>query len=106
MIMVYHSKDFSKTCNYGYPPHLTIDSLLQGLDDSSLYEHVADIDSDDLETAYHLTNHITSNWTENAGVDAAHSEVRSSSIGDLFIAPDGIYVVARCGFDKIRNLDN
>jgi len=108
MIMIYHSTAFSLTMHYGLNKNsipVEREVMLAGLDDGSMYEHVGDVESDDLNTAYRLTNHIDCNWTENEGVNAESSEVRSSSIGDLFITPDGIYAVARCGFDKIRDFE-
>lgn len=56
------------------------------------FVHVADIELEDkgmasLNEAYSLTNSITRNWFENAGVSkkTALKQVRSTSVGDVLI---------------------
>lgn len=102
MILVYHSESM-EAMRYGID--INADALLKNLDEGSGYDLVAEVESDDLDDAYRLTNHITRSWTENEGVTAKKEKVRSTSVGDLLIARDGIYVVAPCGFDKVRNFD-
>lgn len=105
MIMVYHSKSFRDTAMYGTSDRVNKDLLLAMLDNFDTYEYVAGVESDDLNDAYRLTNHIDGNWIENEGIEAFGEMHRSTSVGDLMIAKDGIYVVAPFGFDKIRNFN-
>lgn len=63
------------------------------------YTLVANVDTTDLDTAYRLTNHIDRDWTENEGVTLTGTrKVRSTSVGDVLVCPQGAYMVARCGF--------
>lgn len=65
------------------------------------YELVASVDTDDLEHAYALTNHIDRSWTENEGVRAMSEHVRSSSVGDVFEHDGKFHAVASFGFDEV-----
>ena len=66
------------------------------------YMHVADVATNDLETAYRQTNHITDNWTLNDDVTAYHQEPRSSMVGDLFVDAEGnIEVCKPFGFSPL-----
>lgn len=107
MIMVYHAKNSRDAGFYGYCVDFapTAETLLKWLDEKDGYTYVADVDTDNLDTAYRLTNHISRCWLEHQEVDAKVEMARSSSVGDLFITPDGIYVVASFGFDKIREFN-
>lgn len=63
----------------------------------SAFVPVAVVDTDDLDEAYRLTNHIDKLWWENEGVVALR-ESRSTSIGDVLDLNGKFYVVDRCGF--------
>lgn len=65
-------------------------------------QKVANVDADDLEGAWELTNHIESNWARGPRVTPAVSatNVRSSMVGDLMRKGDEVYVVAPMGFVK------
>ncbi len=68
------------------------------------YKAVAEVDTDDLEYAYMQTNNINTNWCENTDVsviDPQITEFRSTSVGDIMIRNEEMFVVANCGFDKI-----
>lgn len=72
------------------------------------YVKVAEVETDDLDVAWQLTNHIESAWTENAGVTptdegfAGDDRHRSSMVGDVFEVSGKFYVVATCGFDLLE----
>jgi hypothetical protein len=53
------------------------------------YRLVADVDTEDLETAFLLTNHVERAWQENEGVFAYVKCCRSTSPGDVLVTPDG-----------------
>jgi hypothetical protein len=65
------------------------------------YDHVGDVEGDDLDVAFEKTNHIDRPWTQNAGVSFKRLDVRSSSVGDVFELNGEYFVVASCGFTKI-----
>lgn len=104
MIMVYHSKNPRTTMSYGDSDECKA-IILDQLDNHDAYEHVADVDSNNMDRAYQLTNHINQSWTLNDDVEAIKEKVRSTSVGDLLFTEDGIYVVATFGFDLVRKLD-
>jgi hypothetical protein len=70
----------------------------------SKYHHVADVQTTDLEDAFHLTNSIENHWSTNQGVKH-HELSRSSSVGDVFQLGEKFYVVCSFGFAEIA-LDN
>lgn len=61
------------------------------------FRPVAVVDTDDLDEAYRLTNHIDKLWWHNEKVVALR-ESRSTSIGDVLDVNGKYYVVDRCGF--------
>lgn len=74
------------------------------------YKHVADVavDADDigpaLEEAFALTQNVMRSWTENAAAVRWLSgpNLRSSSVGDIFVV-DGIrYAVDSVRFDEVK----
>lgn len=66
------------------------------------FEYVADVESNDKNVAYQLTNSIESYWGENDGVEEYGEKHRSTSVGDIMVCEDGIYAVDTCGFKKLR----
>jgi hypothetical protein len=65
-------------------------------------ELVAVVNTNDLEEAYRLTNHIDESWYYNRGVTCHNFKARSTSVGD-FMEKDGTwYVVAMCGFEAVN----
>jgi hypothetical protein len=61
---------------------------------------VAEVDTDDLEEAFTLTNSIDRPWWENLGVRCLRSD-RSTSVWDLLETRAGLYRVASCGFERV-----
>lgn len=73
-----------------------LDLVKQGI-----YSKVAEVQSNDLEVAFELTNHIDSSWQENKGVTSFAERARSTSVGDLCIKDDEVFVVSAIGFEKL-----
>lgn len=82
------------------------------------YKHVADVNTDNLDKAYALTNHADHNvdflddWALNTGVRARPGNHRSTSVGDLMLivetplAMTGIaWKVCGIGFVNIGTAD-
>jgi len=54
------------------------------------YEKVAVVECDNLEQAFHVTNHIDEDWTVNKEVvELFKSQSRSTSVGDVIVDGDG-----------------
>jgi hypothetical protein len=66
------------------------------------YIHVANVDSQSLDGAYTLTNHIDSAWFTNEEVEVLNCS-RSTSVGDVVVDRDG--EAHRCksmGWEQIK----
>lgn len=88
MIKVYHKikSDFFAKTEVFNPAEFTL---------------IAEVQTDDLEKAYELTNNITHPWTENAGVKFLGGFPRSTSVGDVAERNGKFHAVAHCGFKEI-----
>lgn len=64
------------------------------------YTLVARVETDDVETAYELTNHIGCPWWENAGVERVGPETRSTSTGDVVVIGNTAYKCESCGWSE------
>lgn len=70
--------------------------------DAGEFTLVATVAATDLERAYMLTNHIDRPWWENEGVvKEVEEDVRSSSMGDMFILDGRAYGVDTFGFKDL-----
>ena len=66
------------------------------------FTHVALVECRDLDKAYELTNNLGWHWSKNPEVKAASDKLRSTSVGDVIIAPDGMaHSVESVGFAPI-----
>jgi hypothetical protein len=66
------------------------------------FEQVALVLTEDINKAYEWTNHLDSPWQENVRVKALTDRARSSSVGDVFVLPDGKAMrVDSCGFVEV-----
>ena len=65
------------------------------------FRAVAEVETDDLDKAFNLTNTIEVGWWENAGVKALVDRTRSTSIGDVMERDGEFFTVDRIGFKKI-----
>jgi len=101
MITVYHNPKFSdlsfnKDIGNAVKAHL------------DLLEQVAEVEVDDLNKAYRLTNNIESSWTKNLHVTPVEDEsvlthgFRSTSVGDCMEKDGQLFVVAPCGFEEVQ----
>lgn len=63
---------------------------------------VADVDTNSLDDAFRLTNHISDSWTKNEEVNAAVVEPRSTSVGDVMEKDGKQYIVAMSGFEEME----
>lgn len=66
---------------------------------------VAEVDSDDIDDAFRLTNHIDDDWWNNPGVKKCCEEkVRSTSTGDVVLTSDGsVFACCTLGWAKVGN---
>jgi len=63
------------------------------------YDLVARVEAGNLDDAFRLTQYIDNDWTSAPGVQMCVEKARSSSVGDVFQAPDGsLFRVASVGF--------
>ena len=70
------------------------------------YELVATVESDSMDAAFQLTNHIDYDWRKNDNVDPVTYDIptgpRSTSVGDLMVKADGtLHRVTCIGFKQI-----
>jgi len=67
------------------------------------YELVAEVDTDDLEEVFWLTNNVDHYWGDNEKVKVfGDLKVRSTSINDIVEKSDGTFwICATCGWDEL-----
>lgn len=102
VIEVYHF-NMSKAVNKGkdlYFIHPEEKDIVQ-LVEEGLYIKVAEVKTNDLGVAFELTNHIDSQWQKNKEVSAFTEKARSTSVGDLCVKNDQVFVVSPIGFEKM-----
>ena len=109
MILVYHAKEMN--------PYPSVEEVLKTFDLGIVYEasdadnaysHVASVNTDDMDKAYFMTNHIHENWCDELkdnGLLKGNGKHRSTSVGDVFVCQDGIYLVDRVGFTLARRFE-
>jgi hypothetical protein len=64
------------------------------------YQLIAETETDNLEKAFELTNHISCAWWDNEGVTTVKKS-RSTSIGDIIITNEGKFICYTNGWKKI-----
>jgi len=72
----------------------------------SEYTLAAIVETDDVETAYELTNHISRPWWENPGVERVGPETRSTSTGDVVVVGDRGFKCESCGWSEFEVSDS
>jgi len=102
MITVYHNPDFidlTFSKNIGLEVNKHLDNL----------KEIAQVDTDDLNEAFKLTNNIEHDWTENDKVEVIGTQsdhyphgFRSTSVGDCMEHNGQLYVVAPIGFAPVE----
>jgi hypothetical protein len=66
------------------------------------YQKVAVVDTDNLEEAFRLTQHIEEDWTRGSQVLWRWiGRTRSSSIGDVFVLEDQAWIILSFGFEML-----
>lgn len=105
MARIYHSKNTRDSSFYPDADIFGRDDAIAAFCTTDQYELVALVDTDDLDLAYQLTNHIDQPWTQNSGVTALTDRPRSTMIGDIIINSDGAFVVAGVGFESLGRSD-
>ena len=66
------------------------------------FNYVAEVDTNNKDNAYILTNSINSYWGDNKKVEA-YGKNRSTSVGDVMVTEDGIYAVGMSGFKLLKS---
>jgi hypothetical protein len=95
MIRVYHAIDPTFSLHARVPEKVSLDK----------FTHVANVDTDDLDTAFQLTNHIDCPWQHNQRVLAqGQKHQRSTSVGDVLQEGDTgvLHMVAPFGFVEVN----
>ena len=95
MIRVFHDKEMGLNHNYFGKNDPKVEDLVL----------TAEVDTEDLEKAFELTNHIDANWWENEGVTHHKGSRRSTSCGDVMELKGNYFVVASAGFRELPNKD-
>lgn len=95
MIEVYHNSEFIM-----YGTRLIGGEKIESIPENVLVK-VADVDTDNLDIAFTLTNNIDIPWTENKKVIPACENLRSTSMGDVLIKEGIAYLVLDTGFKDI-----
>lgn len=71
------------------------------------YHHVADVEAESIEDAYRLTNTIDRAWWNHQEVTPiAKTPMRSTSVGDVIVAPDGPKLCCPVGWQEVWTLRN
>ena len=76
------------------------EQIIEGLK-KGIYSKVAQVDSVDLEEAYMKTNSMDYHWSGNEGVIQIGTQNRSTSVGDIEVLNDKIYIVSEVGFKQL-----
>lgn len=76
------------------------EKIIEGLK-KGVYKEVAYVDTYDLEEAYEKTNSIDCHWSENTGVKQLGTRNRSTSIGDIAVLENQIYMLSMKGFKPL-----
>ena len=64
------------------------------------YQLVAELETESLEEAFNLTNHVNCAWWDNEGVKLV-KQSRSTSVGDIVITSEGTFLCEEVGWTKI-----
>lgn len=97
MIKVYHKNisdfdaDYELRFSPMFPDTINLDS----------FQLVAVVNSNDLDQAFELTNHIDKSWLENDGLMPMVKEARSTSIRDIMEIDGEFYMLLPRGFKKV-----
>lgn len=98
MIEVYHTDWSVKLRDYRFEPTR---EAARRLWLAGKFRKVAEVDTDDLEEAFRLTNSEFAHWSENEGVTAFDKMAASTSPGDAMVANGKLYMVDRYRFSEL-----
>ena len=102
MISVYHNINFMDWEDIKKNAKSTEDLTLS----LSFLAKVAEVDTNDPNKAFELTNHIDNDWTLNEGVTPLIPRPRSTSIGDVLqTGPNTYLVVDSFKFSEINIIE-
>lgn len=73
-----------------------------GKSTSLILSKVADVEVEDINQVFELTNHIDRSWTSNPGVTAMPGSHRSTSVGDVYLVDDAFYAVCNVGLKRLE----
>ena len=96
MINIYHASNEIFKDSVWYGDHgfgLSMEEIIVKFQNGE-YELAGRFDSNDLDLAYASS--------QNVSFEGWNKGQRSTSVGDIIENDEGIYIVANCGFDKIK----
>jgi hypothetical protein len=115
MIEVYHmTDDWTPDQRWQASYSVGADAFVQVMFVAQRYRLVAEVDTADLETAWHLTNNIDSSWSLDWDgrvtvkvplpvIDGKTYGLKSSEVGDIFVVDrKAVYRCAPIGFSLIH----
>jgi hypothetical protein len=88
-VQVFHDNE----PNFGFPRHN--DRWPEG------FSLVATVDTNDINHAFALTQHVEDSWTNNDRVNAEPGEHRSTSVGDVLVCDGETYRCENVGWTKL-----
>lgn len=97
MITVIHNSRFT---DFSFLEGSELQAEAAKLTDAELTK-AADVDTDDLDVAFRLTNNIDRAWTCNEGVTPTMDSRRSTSVGDIMTIDGKRFMVASVGFVEL-----
>lgn len=123
MSTLLHSLNTRDSGFYGHDDIFSADDAIRAFENGE-YDFVATIGTEDLDQIYIATQNIEESWVESFKREAGDGDYlahdydkgcRSTMVGDIILSGSSIYIVARCGFDRIglvtdervqKNMDN
>lgn len=70
------------------------------------YNLVALVETEEVDVAYELTNHISRPWWDNPGVERVGPETRSTSTGDVVVVGNRGFKCESCGWSEFEVSDS
>jgi hypothetical protein len=93
MIIIHHANESILPHSFAYGFGCPMERLIVEWNNGQ-YNQAGVIDTDDLDVAYCESQNLAKAWGD--------GNQRSTSVGDILETDDGVYLVAREGFDKIK----
>jgi hypothetical protein len=99
MITVYHNERFVDFALLDEEAAIKMFNELPN--NTTVLKKVAEVNTDDLEKAFELTNHIDHSWEDNPEVTLIEKS-RSTSTGDIMEKDEKLYIVLSVGFAEVK----